>query len=618
MTTERFPEDLVITEADFADCGWQAALANCHREGYVSMHTELSNAARMAIEEGRSARGKVLWLLSDACSMMLKPDLASEPFAPYIVMDGKRSAIAEDFSDADLDFFVGILDGIGDVWLRGRIADVLWVRRRKLGAQVALVAIDAYRTIPLDHDTWIRDGGACWKRALLLARMLKTAAGDRLQEMEATILAALDRSRRGDGYMALWMARLLDENSLGRHRRTDIAAKLESLATEFEAAKDFFRARDSFKDSRRWFELSGEGAKAAEMTVRLAETWVQSAEERLTSGDPSYIVAAGFYENAIQVYRTIPHRDRGIHRVDERMEELRLLMKDAGEKSLDEMKPFISESIDITEIVELARDAVAGREPAEALLAFANHTRGVRLDQLRKNAEKAIHRFPLQAMFATTHVSADGRVIARSAGSGAGSGASEEERGAVWSQMVRHYLIEINLSVQGQILPGLEVLSLEHRFVLDDFIQITSHSPIVPPGRERLFGMALHAGFVGDFGSAIHLLPPQVEHMVRFHLKNAGVKTTNLDQQGIENENGLSTLMESPEVEMIFGKDLAFELKVLFCDAIGPNLRNEVAHGLLDDSVCRSIYAVYAWWLALKLAFNTFWNRDQKKEASQD
>ena len=70
---------------------------------------------------------------------------------------------------------------------------------------------------------------------------------------------------------------------------------------------------------------------------------------------------------------------------------------------------------------------------------------------------------------------------------------------------------------------------------------------------------------------------------MRWHLKAAGIKTTNLDSDGIENENGLSTLMDLPEVTQIFGEDISFELKALFCDPFGPNLRNELAHGLLDD-----------------------------------
>ena len=96
--------------------------------------------------------------------------------------------------------------------------------------------------------------------------------------------------------------------------------------------------------------------------------------------------------------------------------------------------------------------------------------------------------------------------------------------------------------------------------------------------------------------------------MVRWHLNSAGVITRHLDQEGRENEIGLSALMELPQSAEIFGEDLAFEIEVLFCDRMGANLRNNVAHGLLNDQQCITFDSIYAWWLGLKLVFNTFWN----------
>lgn len=231
---------------------------------------------------------------------------------------------------------------------------------------------------------------------------------------------------------------------------------------------------------------------------------------------------------------------------------------------------------------------------------------------MREFSEKMLREHPLQALISATRMSRDGRVIAKRPGMGLSNGDSEDTQAAVWAEMVKHYGMELGLVVQGDIWPALEVLTLEHRLRESDFVAIASGSPIVPKGRERLLGKALFAGYEKDFVAALHLLTPQIEHMVRWHLKAAGIKTTNLDQDGIENENGLSALMDLPEVTQIFGEDLSFELKALLCDAFGPNLRNELAHGLLDHEACHSTYAIYAWWFGLKLVFNTFWNAKRR------
>ena len=173
--------------------------------------------------------------------------------------------------------------------------------------------------------------------------------------------------------------------------------------------------------------------------------------------------------------------------------------------------------------------------------------------------------------------------------------------------MVEQYKIHIGLSVIGSILPALDVLHLEHRVREEDFIALAKYSSIVPIERANIFGKALFAGYERDFITALHLLIPQIENMIRVHLKQNDVTTTHLDKDGIENEYGMNTLLDMPEAEQIFGKNLYFEFKSLFCDAFGPNLRNVVAHGLLEEDELNSTYAVYAWWLALRLTINTWW-----------
>lgn len=611
----RYPENIVLVSQDFIDSEWKLVLATTTREGYSAMWQGFSAAARKAIEEGHQNQGKALWLLADACSMMLKPSSINEPFKPFMVVEGKRSVVADDFSEEDIVFFSQIVDEIDDPWLKGRLADLVWLKNRSLGFKFALAAIDAYRMLPLDVNTWVRGGRECWERTISLAKMLKAGAGDRVEKITEVITATFEAAKIEDGFLALWLADMLEENHLGHKKAADIAEKLGEMAGDFDSAGDLHRAREFYDASARWFKASGDEAKAAEMMVKVAEGWVKEAITRVSTEQPSYMVAASFYERAIQVYRTIPRGERAIHRVDERMVELRTHLSDAGDKSLGEMGVITTPGIDLTEIVEHARNSVRGKSILDALKAFANLHRGVRAAELRKSALEQLRQFSLHSLFPATIMSRDGRVIAKRPGlSLAGGTPSDEDEVVIRSEMSRNYLVLVSIIFQGDIWPALEVLHIEHRLQEDIFINLAKESPIVPPGRELLFGKALFAGYDHDFITALHLLVPQIEHMVRWHLKCAGVKTTNLDMNGIENENGLSTLMELTETAQIFGEDIAFEINALFCDPFGPNLRNEMAHGLLDHEACQSVPAVYAWWLTLRLVFLTYWSRVQKTQ----
>lgn len=614
MENQRYPADLIVSAQDFADCGWKEVLEQTSREGYSAMWQAFSAAARAAIEQGRIAQGKALWLLADACSMMLVPASQNEPFKPIAVFHDRRSVTPDDLTDSDIAFFSEIVDSTDDEWLKARLADLCWLKRKPKAVAHALAAIDAYRTIPLDSETWVRGGRECWERAISLVRMLKAGAADRLQQMETAILAAFDAAMCQDGFLGLWLADLLTTNGMARDRRADIAQRLETLAREFDGEGDLHRAREYFSAASDWHRRSGDESKAAEMTVAGAEGWVKEAIARTSSNAPSHMVAASFYENAIQTYRTVPRAERAAYRVDERIAELRTHLNDTGEKALGEMGTISTPGVDISQLVENARKAVSGKSPIDALKAFANLHRGARADELRSNALDRMRQFPLQSLFAATVMSRDGRVIAKRPAMSLGGEATDSDEIAIRAEMVRDYGILVSIVVQGDIWPALETMLLEHRLRESDFVELARQSPIVPKGRESLFGKALFQGYERDFICALHLLIPQIEHMVRSHLKQAGAKTTNLDKDGIENENGMSTLMDLPETESVFGPDLAFELRTLFCDAFGPNLRNELAHGLLDEDACHSPFAIYAWWLGLRLVFNTWWNAARKDD----
>jgi hypothetical protein len=161
--------------------------------------------------------------------------------------------------------------------------------------------------------------------------------------------------------------------------------------------------------------------------------------------------------------------------------------------------------------------------------------------------------------------------------------------------------IEVQLIVNGRILPALNQLLFEYRFTLSFFQTLCRESRLVPSGREKLVAYSLWKGFEQDFGNAIHLLCPQLEYCIRTQLKEAGAHTTHIDTNGIENEYGLSTLMDLPEALAVFGEDFVFEVKSVFTDSLGKNLRNETAHGLLDDESSSSLGSIYAWWMFLRL-----------------
>ncbi len=266
-----------------------------------------------------------------------------------------------------------------------------------------------------------------------------------------------------------------------------------------------------------------------------------------------------------------------------------------------------SPGVDISDMIESSIAHVSGRNGIEeALMCFSGLYSGAEYNTLAVSARATMQQNPLSSLFGSSHMSGDGRVVAKTPPMNMNAGEDDPDNQAVLHrQILQQFTIESQLVVEGQILPALKQLLMEHRVTKECLEAVCYHSPIVPQNRECLLGHALWLGFEHDFGNAIHLLCPQVEHIVRNQLKEAGAHTSNIDREGIENENGLSALMELPEATEVFGENLAFEIKSVFTDTLGSNLRNEVAHGLLDDNSSTTISTIYAWWMIIRLVISS-------------
>ena len=592
-----------IVEA-FADFDLEGLLRSTDRDYYL-----ISEAIRKAVEEANAggdihlAAGlHVLWAV---CNCRVRPENEAEPFGPMIEFIDRRSLTPADLTQAQVSALAQLTDLIKDPLVKGRIADVVWLEGKPRNYKFALMAIESYTEVPIDSSSWFGTGEDNWKRALSLARILGDTASTLLAKIESSLMASLVAAQATDGYFGARIASALRKYGLARREARTIAGKLAELASQFHQGGDYHASADHFAAAAKWCALDGDEHQHMVMTTLQGKAIVRAAEARIQVGDGGYLVASVDVEKALQVLRLVPGKYRVELGVDTLLTELRARLREYGERSLGEMKQIELPPIDVSSYVRVSQDAVRGKPMTEAFRILSS-IQGLDVSKLRDEAKEALREHPLQALFSRVTLSTDGRAIDRSQGSGSYDPAEDADQ--VSRQMLQSYAFQVGAAIQTAILPALQVMRSEHRMREDAFIAIAQQSPFVPIGREVLFGKALAFGFNGDFPTAIHILTPQIENAVRNHLRAAGVSTTGIDQDGLEAEKSLNALLDLPETTKLFGENIAFELRALFCEQIGGNLRNEVAHGLLDDVASTSSYSVYAWWFALRLAYMSFWN----------
>jgi hypothetical protein len=143
-------------------------------------------------------------------------------------------------------------------------------------------------------------------------------------------------------------------------------------------------------------------------------------------------------------------------------------------------------------------------------------------------------------------------------------------------------------------------------------------NPFIPPGHEELFAKGFLARLRWDFPHALSILVPQLENSLRHLLDTAGFGTTTRNKHGLQSPIPMGKILSDrrEQLEPILGADIVKELKVLFSDQHGPDLRNGIAHGLLEHDDFFSFAAIYAWWFILFLSIYPV-HRRFRNEAEQ-
>lgn len=592
MLSEIYPIKTNICKGDFDKDDCRRILEGSPSICYHSMSTAFFKEARKSSEDANWKVAKIYTLFSNACSMVLRPDNKEDGFfIPLAGFSGCRTANLGDFSDEDVSFFSDIVPEITDIRLKARLADVVYLRSpkdSKIKIENARIAIDSYLELSLDADTWFnKNGRECWQRAVCLAKEIGDK--DRIEAMKSKVFETFSSSDNlSDKRFLLELSGLLRrfDFSKEKERARVVTAKLEELAIKFKNSGDFLYAGDYCKAALEWCKLLGDKAKQNTLKELRAEICVGQAEGCASATQPDNAAAASWYEKAIQILRTIPQKERSCL-INKCLTEFHKCLGDAGARSLDKMGTIVSDAIEIRVSVESIKSAMSGKIFDDALRVLVNLLPNVRVAEIQESAIKNLAKNPLLASLPIKYISRDGRTVSQTEGI--------------------DFLKQISfnnwlcLTAKRDILPALDVLRSEYKVCEDDFLLIVKQSSNVPPGREVFYAKGLFAGYNLDYVTALHLLVPQVEHMVRHHLKNVGAKTSTLDSCRIETENGLSTLVALPEMQNVFGEDVVFEIRALFCDPKGTNFRNDIAHGLVEYADCNSLNAVYTWCFILKL-----------------
>jgi len=578
-----------LTKADTDAIPWQEITTTCAKKECAAYTDAFFAQAKEAEARDDAKSAALLYLLGAICSFHLKLDDPDVPFMPVLILPTSRSSCPEDLDDAHFNLLLDLAPTTTDSELQARFADILWVCQRNF--RMALLAVDAYlesaRRLE-DPEHW-HTGVQRVERAVQIAALL----GPRNAALPNVITYIEDRLAHYNGDDPLFLSVSLME-LLQDQRQGDpaiYAPLAEKMALHAEANRNWHKARSCWAILARWQRTARDATLERNAQLRLAETYVQEADAVLVATPDEHSIAAHHLQQAIAALRRVGG-------AQERVTELHHRLLAHQRQSSGQMQ-VATTSIDVSDLAGQARNAVSGKEPLEALVRLGLLARPLSMAKLREEVRRTVRDHPLQFLFPGVMLNNEGKVIARRPSMSPID--LEADEALLRTEMFHQANWHHQTFALGGVEHARQQINLEHAIHIRDIASLVADNPFIPLGREWIYARGLQAGLTGDSLVAVHLLIPQIEHSLRALLTEAGVLVSSIDSSGIQDEHNINLLLYRAELKSILGEDIVFELQGLLVERYGVNMRNRMAHGLIQAEEFNSASAVYLWWLTLHL-----------------
>ena len=451
--------------------------------------------------------------------------------------------------------------------LKARYADLAWDMSRAIAnarpdPEMARTAIDAYlASLAGTCHADAHDRFHVAIRALGLAAMIHDAAK---VDVARNALLKLHREAMAADQGLWWMAidRLLDDKNVGvtDAERDQLVADLESIVAKRSNTSDPIvfdphAAESAAKKLIKHYNKRGQGDDARRNQEIIARTF----EHFASLGNA--MLASSVLQTAVNAYR-----DAGLQQESKRA---RIAMEGKIAQSHDEAGTFTFEqTISREDMDKFLGEIVVpdlGGTFAQIAGAFLQSRSG-----LEKRVAALQQQSPLVAAIGQTIV-ADNHVAAK-------VGSVEDDP---FGRLIRQAQQEMSLGDMWLVNALRRTIEV-HGAMPAHFAGWVARSGVFADLTLLVEGVA--AWYGQDFVKAVHVLVPQVEKGLRGIVSKLGKPVTKRHptNSGVSVVIGMGELLYSKEIQEALGPELTLHFLSLYSDPRGFNLRNKVAHGMID------------------------------------
>lgn len=253
-------------------------------------------------------------------------------------------------------------------------------------------------------------------------------------------------------------------------------------------------------------------------------------------------------------------------------ERLRILSEEKGKHIQEDLKEHTATfSISQAELEGFVKEMLAEDLNGALHRIAVNFTPDA--DETRKHLREIQDIAPLMSLFSVVKVSSDGLPSAK-------IGSLEEDPdGRLHMEIANRISTYIPFLIR-----VIDSLREKYKPSPEEIIDWLAQSPVFHESRREFLNEGLKAYEGGDYLKAIHILVPQVEHTLRNLLVLMQIPTTKTVPRhpGITDVKSMNQVLEDERVREALTENIWRYLTVLYIDRRGLNIRNDLAHGLME------------------------------------
>lgn len=441
--------------------------------------------------------------------------------------------------------------------IRARLADFLWetVKDKDFGR----IAIQSY--LMLYNSLWDEEHWPNCIDAIHRAVNIACSLGKNGKEYKECIEAVKEGLNRTKGNDRLYLSSSL----------------LEILCEQkYKADTDVLQyARNSIEVAKEAQNLS-KAQIVLEVLAKIDPSNRSSYYEE--AGDITQALA---FEPAIRRVHTLNQALQYYQKAgaEEKKKLCRKQMEEAQSRIVDEMQMIKTDPIDISATVEEVRTSIRKTSSVnQAIIIFGDLVHIYSREELLKHVRDG---GVFASIFPSARIDNRGRQIYSLPPLPLNEEINlDDERVQLHMWDKARALQELNADIVLKY--ALSELNAQYQYDEDDLDFLVTENAIIPEGREKIIRKGIFLGLKGDLYTALHILIPQMENIIRFLVELCDGKTFYIKPDGNVDNILLGSLLDSPEINDCYDADILFCLKGLLDKKEGSNLRNSIAHGFME------------------------------------